>query len=71
MLKQRFSNFNAIYLPNGKDLLYDNITPINTFRIVFNSNFNSSFELVDDLSYWSTYEQPYLFRDITPILNEE
>ena len=71
MLKQRFSNFNAVYLPKGKDLLYDNITPINTFRIVFNSNFNSSFELVDDRSYWSTYEQPYLFRDITPILNEQ
>ncbi len=70
MLKQRFSNLNAYYFPKGGDLLYDNITPVNSFRIMFNSNFNGNFELLDDRSYWSTYDKPYGFKDVTELLND-
>jgi len=70
MLKQRFSNLNAYYFPKGKDLLYDNITPVNSFRIMFNSNFDGNFELLDDRSYWSSYDKPFKFRDITELLND-
>src|SRR3989338_1222732 len=41
MLKQRFSNLNAYYLPKGGDLLYDNITPVNSFTILFSMHFVS------------------------------
>ncbi len=70
MLKQRFSNLNAYYFPKGGDVLYDNITPVNSFRILFNSNFNGNFELLDDRSYWSTYDKPYEFKDVTELLND-
>ncbi len=70
MLKQRFSNLNAYYFPKGEDLLYDNITPVNSFRIMFNSNFNGTFEILDDKSYWSSYDKPYKFTDITEIIRE-
>ena len=70
MLKQRFSNLNAYYFPKGGDLLYGDITPVNSFRIMFNSNFNSNFELLDDRAYWSTYDKPYGFKDVTELLNE-
>lgn len=71
MLKQRFSNLNAFYMPEGKDLLYDTITPVNSFRIMFNSNFNGNFELLDDRSYWSIYDKPYDFRDVTELIKGE
>jgi hypothetical protein len=68
MLKQRFSNFNAYYMPEGQELLYDTITPVNSFRIMFNSNFNGNFELLEDKAYWSSYDKPYKFEDVTEVL---
>jgi len=70
MLKQRFSNLNAYYLPKGGDLLYDNITPVNSFRIIFNSNFDGNFELLDDKAYWSNSEKPYGFKDVTELIKK-
>ena len=70
MLKQRFSNLNAYYLPKGGDLLYDNITPVNSFRIMFNSNFDGNFELLDDKAYWSNSEKPYGFKDVTELIKK-
>jgi|TARA_B110000467_G_scaffold134753_1_gene131263 hypothetical protein len=71
MLKQRFSNLNAYYMPEGQELLYDTITPVNSFRIMFNSNFNGNFELLEDKVYWSSYDQPYKFEDVTEIVNQK
>ena len=71
MLKQRLSNLNAYYFPQGGDMLYDSITPINSFRIMFNANFNGNFEVLEDRVYWSTYDKPYKFRDVTELVNEE
>ena len=71
MLKQRLSNLNAYYMPKGQELLYDTITPVNSFRIMFNSNFNGNFELLEDKVYWSNYDEPYKFEDITKIVNQK
>ena len=71
MLKQRFSNLNAYYMPKGQELLYENITPVNSFRIIFNSNFNGNFELLEDKAYWSTYDKPYNFKDVTEVVNQK
>ena len=70
MLKQRYNNFIAIYTPKGKDMLYDTMTPVNTFKIIFNANFNGNYTLLNDSSYWSSYDKPYLFRDITENIKE-
>jgi hypothetical protein len=32
-------------------MLYDTITPVNTFRLVFNYYFNSNLDVLPDLSY--------------------
>lgn len=55
---------NAYYLPGGgKDLLYNTITPVNTFRIIFNYYFNQNYTLLDDNVYFSNYEiTPYKFE---------
>ena len=41
---------NAYYLPaDGEQLLYESISPVNTFRFVFNQYFDAGFPLLDDL----------------------
>lgn len=69
MLEQRMGILNAYHLPNnGKDLLYDSITPVNTFRAIFNHYFNTSYELLEDKIYFSGLARPYEFIDVTDIL---
>ena len=70
MLKQRYNNFIAIYTPKGKDMLYDMMTPVNIFRIIFNANFNGNYTLLNDSSYWSSYDKPYVITDITENIKE-
>ena len=49
-----FPILNAYYFPeDGDKLLYDSITPVNTFRILFNYYFGQNFILLDDISYTS------------------
>jgi len=54
-LQNRMGNFMAYYFP-GKDvssLAYPSITPVNTFRLVFNEYFGGEYPLLDDISYYS------------------
>jgi hypothetical protein len=46
-------NLNAYYLPGGSEFLYDHITPVNTFRVIFNTYFNGDYEMLPDKSYYS------------------
>jgi len=53
----RLNILNAYYLPGGgKDALYSSITPVNTFRLIFDTYFGTDFGLLEDISYHSTYE---------------
>ena len=61
----RMHNLNAYYLPNGAEKqLYEKITPVNSFRVIFNSFFGGQFPLLKDTSYYSTYQDPYQFKII-------
>jgi len=65
-LKERMTIFNAYYLPKGgNELLYSYITPVNTFRLIFNFYFSMDYKLLKDQSYFSNYELPYKFVDVT------
>lgn len=48
-LHQNFQNMNAVYFPE-KDyhLLYDSISAVNQFRVIFNTLFHQSFPLLND-----------------------
>jgi len=68
MLRESTFILNAYYLPqNGSGLLYDSITPVNTFRIIFNYYFDENYEPLEDKCYYSPYWQPYSFFDVTEI----
>ena len=63
------SNFQAIYFPNGdNDLVSKATTPVNVFRVLFNSYFNENHEILSDKIFWNTWTKPYDFKDITDLL---
>ena len=68
---QKLSNLNAIYFPDEKhrEMLTDDRTNVNTFRIVFNSYFGSDYEMLEDRIYWGlSHKKPFWFKDVTSIL---
>jgi hypothetical protein len=61
----RLEILNAYYLPNGgSEKIYDTITPVNSFRTVFNQYFGDSFNLLKDVSHFSDDDAPYAFKEI-------
>ena len=63
--QRRMSILNAYYLPgDGKELVYENISPVNTFRLIFRHYFSLDAPALEDVSYYSTYEQPYNYQVI-------
>jgi len=57
---------NAIYFPGHQDKLYPEITPVNTFRLVFNLYFGGKYDILDDVSYFSPVPKLYDFSEIPP-----
>ncbi|HQF63644.1 MAG TPA: hypothetical protein PLT26_14180 [Anaerolineaceae bacterium] len=50
--EHRLQNLNALYLPGNSTLpISDTLTPVNTFRIVFNTYFGGHYPLLPDVSY--------------------
>lgn len=48
-IEEKLSILNAIYVPGvDKSIFYPTITPVNTFRIIFNQIFNSKMEILKD-----------------------
>jgi len=59
-LQDRMRILNAYYLPDGGEkILYPSISPVNTFRLIFNRYFGTNYPLLDDTAYHSGYEAPY------------
>jgi hypothetical protein len=52
--EDRMKILNGYYVDKqtGADL-YDSITPVNSFRIIFNDYFGESFPLLDDVSHYA------------------
>jgi hypothetical protein len=58
--KERYSIFAAYYLPGeGAGKMYPSVTPVNTFRLIFNVYFGMPLELLPDVSYSSLTAQVY------------
>ena len=57
---------NAFYVPGGSAVpWYDDITPVNTFRLLFNHLFATTYPRLPDHSYYSGERHPYKFIDVT------
>jgi hypothetical protein len=66
-VSEKLRILNAYYLPNvDKKFLYPSITPVNSFRLIFNLYFNANFELLPDESYiFADEDHLYEFFDVT------
>ena len=62
--RSRMSILNAYFLPGANTSVYPTITPVNTFRIIFNTYFEQDLELLEDVSLHSDYTDPFDFRVI-------
>ena len=72
LIRERTGILNAYYLPDdGPHPLYDSLTPVNTFRLIFDQQFGTSYGLLDDRVYFSNYERPYLLTDVTDMVRGE
>lgn len=55
---------NAYYLPGHEDQLYPDISPVNTFRLVFDSYFGGNYDMLPDVSYYSPVPKLYDFSTV-------
>lgn len=62
--EKRMQNFTAIYFPERSDVLYPTITPVNIFRLVFNTYFAGKYDILEDVSYFSPVPKLYDFAEI-------
>ncbi|KAA3642220.1 MAG: hypothetical protein DWQ07_24600 [Chloroflexi bacterium] len=61
-LPERLNILNAYYFPDGGDAqLYPSISPVNSFRLVFDTYFDSDFGLIEDINYHSISEDFFDF----------
>jgi len=64
-IHERAGILNAYYVPEEtKKMLYQNISPVNSFRVIFNSLFNNEFKILEDKTYFTLWDKPYKFIDI-------
>ena len=61
-LAERMAILNAVLLPGG-GLLYESLTPVNTFRLLFDSVFGDTLGTLPDRSWFSTISSPWHFFD--------
>ena len=61
---------NAYYLPEMCQPagLYNSITPVNTFRLIFDRCLGTDIGLLEDVLHWSTYDRPYDFTFIEGVV---
>jgi len=58
----RNANLMAYYMPDGgTEQLYPDISPVNSFRVVFNQYFGANYPLLPDIARSASYQDPYNF----------
>jgi hypothetical protein len=70
-MEDRMQILNAYYLPNGgKQKIYSTITPVNSFRVIFDYYFNGDYPFLDDVSYFSSDENQDLLTVVEAVCEE-
>jgi len=52
-INEQMYNLSTYHLPyGGESILHDEVSPVNTFRLIFNFYFNAEYEILDDKFYY-------------------
>ncbi|MCF7811857.1 hypothetical protein K9N50_12825 [bacterium] len=66
---ERMMILNAYYIPTSDSVgLYPTISPVNSFRVLFNEYFDAEMEVLEDRSYMSHVYKPYNLTEATPVI---
>jgi hypothetical protein len=69
-LLSRASILNAFLFPEScVDNLYESISPVNSFRVLFNCIFKTHYSLLDENVYWTNMWEPYQYKKVTDRLH--
>ena len=66
--RDRLKNLSAFFLPGKEnEMVYQTISNVNTFRLIFNLYFNMDYKLLEDKSYFSWWPaNSYRMEEIDP-----
>ena len=65
-IPERMGILSAYYFPDRQyQALYPSITPVNSFRVLFSTYFGAQLPPLPDKSYFSSWDQPLDFYDVT------
>ena len=68
---ERYSILNAYYLPDlSVDAIPPDITPVNSFRLIFDRYFSAGLELLPNRQYFSVPESVHQFVDVSDRIND-
>ena len=72
-LRLRSAILNAYYLPGpGREQLYHSISPVNSFRLLFNAYFGTNLPMLPDRIFSHDSDvRPYSYADVTDRVHEE
>ncbi len=60
----KFGILNAWYVPDGRDIgLYPEVSPVNTFRLLFNAYFDTGLPILPDESFTHGHPEPLVFPE--------
>ncbi|OGI01080.1 MAG: hypothetical protein A2Y25_04900 [Candidatus Melainabacteria bacterium GWF2_37_15] len=68
MIKPIFGILNAFYIPEKNRIsynFYETITPVNSFRVIFNDLFQADYPLLEDKNYFTYYGCGFIQTDVT------
>jgi len=65
-LRERLTSLFAIYLPDAAEVeaFGEPVTPVNSFRMIFNRYLGADYPMLPARSYFSTWEEPYRFSEV-------
>lgn len=70
-LGERAGILNSYYFPDQKyQALYPEISPVNSFRVILNQFFQTNLPLEKDKTFFSSWDNPYNFIEITGKVRE-
>ncbi|RIK28988.1 MAG: hypothetical protein DCC56_14085 [Anaerolineae bacterium] len=65
---ERFGILNAYYFPDQNyEALYPSISPVNSFRVTLNQYFQTDYAALPDLHYYSRWNVPFDFIEVTDL----
>jgi hypothetical protein len=65
-LEERFANLSAFYFPDEDySQIYEEVSNVNTFRIILSQYFGAKLEPLPDRSIFSSFDEPYRYLDVS------